>query len=190
MFKKEDLESFTLFNPKEDKETKIVDAPGNYAVLLRPESKLPDSVIKIEYTPSIITYDGKGYELIYVGISKESLYIRDYKKHFTGNNAGQSTLRKSLGSLMGMKKTYRSKGEKVKKNPKTKFINSDEEKLSEWMNEHLLLLFKANPNFKKMEDEMIVALNPLLNLQQNHNPVNKDYRNVLSELRNDLSDLK
>lgn len=189
MFKKEDLESFTLFDPQKDNASKIVDAPGNYALLLRPESKLPDSVIKIGHTPSIVTYEGKEYELIYVGISTKSLYKRDYSKHFNGH-AGQSTLRKSLGSLMGMKKTYRSEGEKVEKDPKTKFIDSDEEKLSEWMNEHLLLLFKVNPNFKKMEDEMIAVLNPLLNIKQNPNRVNEEYRKVLSKLRNDLSDLK
>lgn len=190
MFKKDDLESFTLFDPQKDDASKIVDAPGNYAILLRPGSKLPNDVIKIEYTPSTATYDGKEYEVIYVGISNESLHTRDYKKHFTGNNAGQSTLRKSIGSLMGLKKTYRSEGEKRKTNPKTKFIEDDEEKLSEWMHKHLLLLFQANRNCEMIEEEMIAALNPPLNIQKNYNSINITYRNALKGLRNDLSDMK
>lgn len=185
MFKKEDLESFTLFDPKEDKETKIVNSPGNYAILLRPGSKLPDC--KVEYQPCIITYDGKEYELIYVGISTKSLYKRDYSKHFNGH-AGQSTLRKSIGSLMGMAKTYRSEGERGKDRPKTKFIDSDEEILSEWMNDNLLLLFKADQKAEKIENKMIEVLNPPLNIQNNCNPVNKPYRTFLKELRKYLSD--
>ncbi len=58
------------------------------------------------------------------------------------------------------------------------------------MHEHLLLLFQANRHPKTMENEMIATLNPPLNIQGNHNPVNKTYRNALTALRNNLSDLK
>lgn len=188
MFKKEDLKDYTLFDPRTDDESKIVNEPGNYVILLQPGSKLPE--ITSTYSPTTIVYDGKEYEVIYVGISKEGLYKRDYKTHFNGNNAGRSTLRKSLGSLMGLKKTYRSNGEQRKSSPKTKFIKEDEEILSEWMNDNLLLLYKANPNPDTLETEMIHILNPPLNILKNYNPVNKSYRSLLSTLRNDLSDLK
>ena len=43
------------------------------------------------------------------GISTVSIRKRDYQQHFIGNNAGKSTLRKSLGSLMGFPKIPRDK---------------------------------------------------------------------------------
>ena len=55
---------------------------------------------------------------------KKSLKKRDYKQHFAGNNSGGSTLRKSLGSLMGLKKIPRDKNNPF--NGKTKFSETDE----------------------------------------------------------------
>lgn len=187
MFKKEDLKDYTLFDPRTDDESKIVNEPGNYVILLQSGSKLPE--ITSTYSPTTIVYEDKEYEVIYVGISNKALYKRDYKNHFNGN-AGKSTLRKSIGSLMGLKKTYRSNGEQRKSSPKTKFIKEDEEILSEWMNDNLLLLYKANPAPDTLETEMIEILNPPLNILKNYNTVNKSYRSLLSTLRNDLSDLK
>lgn len=187
-FKVEDLKEFSPFDPEIDGENKIVDAPGNYAVLLRPGCHLPECEVK--YKPSMATYMGTEYEVVYVGVSSKSLRERDYKKHFNGNNAGQSTLRKSIGSLMGLKKTFRSPAEYGKENPKTKFVDSDEVKLSEWMRKNLLLLFKGNSNYEEIEKEMIKELNPPLNIQENHNEENKGFRSHLTTLRTDLSDLK
>lgn len=186
-FKVEDLEEFSPFDPERDREDKIVDAPGNYAVLLRPGSHLPECEEK--YKPSMATYMGTEYEVVYVGVSSKSLRERDYEKHFNGNNAGQSTLRKSIGSLMGLKKTFRSPAEYGKEKPKTKFVDSDEVKLSEWMRKNLLLLFKGNSNYEEIEKEMIRVLNPPLNIKENHNEENKDFRSRLKTLRTDLSDL-
>ena len=188
MFAKEELEGFRFFDPKRGNESEITKSAGIYAILLRPGSTLPE--IEIGYTPCIVEYKGDKYELIYVGISKKSLYKRDYLTHFQGNNAGRSTLRKSIGSLMGLEKTYRSEVEKDKGKPKIKFIDSDEEKLSEWMKENLLLLYKADEKCEEKEKEMIMVLNPPLNISKNTNNVNNDYRNKLKSLRTDRSDLK
>ncbi|MDE5874090.1 MAG: hypothetical protein K2H15_00470 [Muribaculaceae bacterium] len=187
MFEREELEKFTLFNPAVDKESKIADCPGRYVILLCKGSSLPTA--GIDYTPCTVSYKGEEYELIYVGISNKSLRKRDYHQHFKGNNAGQSTLRKSLGSLMGMKKTYRSEGERGKSSPKIKFIDDDEEKLSEWMQENLLLLFKSDGNPGEKEKNMIALLNPPLNIQYNSNIINSQFRSNLTRLRNDRSDL-
>ena len=191
MFKRDDLNDFTLFDPKKDSESIITKAPGLYAILLRPGSSMPKSKFKIPYTPCMVNYQGQEYELIYVGISDNGLYERDYKKHFNGT-AGSSTLRKSLGSLMGLTKTFRSEKEKTRTSGtvKTKFIKEDEENLSKWMNSNLLLLFKTASNRDEIETKMIAELNPPLNIQKNINSVNADYRKMLSSLRNDLSDLK
>lgn len=137
----------------------------------------------MDHEPSIITYGDKKYELIYTGISEDGLRNRDYHQHFTGNNAGRSTFRKSLGSLMGLEKTYRSAAERGKTNPKTKFTDADEIKLSEWMRRNLLLLFMPNDNPKAYENTMIMEFNPPLNLQGNSNFINSGFRKHLSELR-------
>ena len=187
MFTKEELERYTPFDPKTDDQSLIADCPGLYAILLRPGSSLPQC--EVSYTPCNITYLGQEYELVYVGISTKSLRKRDYQTHFNGNNAGRSTLRKSIGSLMGLKKTYRSEGEKDERNPKIKFVDKDEEQLTEWMTDNLLLLFKADLTPGKKEKEMIAILNPPLNIKDNPNILNKPYRDNLTKLRNDRSDL-
>lgn len=185
-----DFNQFSPFNPLENDDVIIADRPGLYLILLRPGSSLPD--IELAYERSLINYCGQPYEVIYVGISKDSLRKRDYNTHFEGNNAGKSTLRKSIGSLMGLRKTYRSAGEVGKSNPKTKFISKDEEILSDWMRNNLLLLFLPLPSSKLeiIETEMINNLNPPLNLSKNHNIANKSFRHRLSELRaTNLSEL-
>lgn len=189
MFEVNDFGNFTLFDPKKDSVSKIAKSPGIYAILLRKGSKLPEC--GVEYVPCRVEYKGEEFELVYVGISNKGLYQRDYKNHFNGH-AGKSTLRKSLGSLMGLKKTFRSENEKGKDSGsiKTKFIDKDEDTLSFWMNDNLLLLFKTRLNPEELETEMINILNPPLNISKNRNIENAAYRKRLSELRNDLSDLK
>lgn len=180
-FKKEDLEGFKMFDPRNGDKKSLPDCAGSYAILLRKNSSMPES--GAEYTPSMVTFGGQEYELIYVGISNKSLRERDYKQHFTGNNAGHSTLRKSLGSLMNLEKTFRSEGEKDKVNPKTKFVDADEIRLSEWMENNLLLLYKEKLNPDELEEAMIKVLNPPLNIKNNQNIENKAFRSCLSEMR-------
>lgn len=187
MFNKEDLLEFSLFDPKKDQPIKIIDCPGNYVVLLRKGSKLPDG--GTSYVPIIVNYDGNEYEVIYVGLSTKSLRKRDYKQHFTGN-AGRSTLRKSLGSLMGLKKTWRDKPKDGEQSSKTKFIDEDEDRLSQWMEENLLMLYKANGHSEVLETEMIQVLNPPLNLEKNTNTVNLSFRMNLKKLRTDKSNIE
>jgi len=165
---------FRLFDPIKNTSEQIPDNPGNYIVCLRKGSKLPDVGIEFETKPY------QGFKVIYTGIAGTSLRKRDYRQHFTGNNAGSSTLRKSLGSLFGYPKIARDKNAS---NGKTKFNISDEIKLSEWMMKNLFLYFKTNSNPDELENELISTLNPPLNLSKNKNFKNKEFRNRLSELR-------
>jgi len=165
---------FRLFDPTKNTSEQIPDNPGNYIVCLRKGSKLPDVGIEFEMKPY------QGFKVIYTGIAGTSLRKRDYRQHFTGNNAGSSTLRKSLGSLFGYPKIARDKNAS---NGKTKFNISDEIKLSEWMMKNLLLYFKTNSNPDELENELITTLNPPLNLSKNMSLRNKEFRNKLSELR-------
>lgn len=166
--------NFTLFDPKKLTSNNIPDTSGNYIVCLKYGSELPDIGIP---------YEMKTYQelnTIYTGMATNSLRKRDYKQHFTGNNAGSSTLRKSLGSMFGYDKIARDRDPS---NGKTKFKESDEIKLSDWMQSNLVLYFKSNLNPNDLEDKLINELNPPLNLSKNSNIINQEFRKKLSELR-------
>lgn len=173
---------FKLFDPQIHTENSLPNEPGNYIVALRPGCQLPP--IGITPTYKQWKYEGKQYDIVYTGISNRSLRKRDYAQHFTGNNAGRSTLRKSLGSIMGFNKIPRDKNKP--ENGKTKFNPQDEETLSAWMKENLLLFYKPAALPKEIENneaDYIRRYNPPLNLADNHNEENRSFREKLSELR-------
>ncbi len=170
------LEEFkrNCFDPKIDFETKIPDSSGNYILCLRKNSKLS--------TPTSLTWTKfDGLDVIYTGIAGNSLRTRDYKQHFKGNNAGRSTLRKSLGVLFGYKLIPRDKDPNT---GKTKFRIEDEIELSEWMHTNLIMYFLPTFDFNRIEIELIKHFNPPLNLKDNKNMINADFRTQLSNLRN------
>lgn len=181
-FDVKDLELFTLFDPAKDDKGTITEQPGNYAILLRQGSKLPD--IGVSYIPCLINYKGEMYELIYVGRSEDSLRNREYDKYFTRNNSGQSTFRKSVGAMMDFTQTYRSKGEIGKKSPKTKFLPTDEALLTEWIKKNLLFLFKPYEAPKHTKTAMVQALDPILNLEEYpEHSLNIPFRKALKSIR-------
>ena len=176
------LKTFKKFDPLANDNTAISDCPGNYVIALREDAVLPGDM-QPDYIPCC-TLEGVAYRVIYTGISSKSLRKRDYRQHFTGNNAGQFTLRKSLGSLMGLSKIPRNAGDP--ENGKTKFNDDDEAQLSLWMAANLLLFFKTSTqheNPKVLERELIEKINPPLNIKDNPNDVNNGYRRYLSDLR-------
>lgn len=173
---------FRMLNPDKDLFEFLPDTSGNYIIALKHSAKLP----KVSIGPALCQYcyNGCCYDVIYTGISKKSLKNRDYKQHFAGNNSGKSTLRKSLGSLMGFKKIPRDKNNPF--NGKTKFLEVDENKLSEWMKHNLLLFFREEKNvinIEEIEKELINSYNPPLNIKMNNNTINEDFRELLKELR-------
>lgn len=172
---------FKMFDPSKNVESDLPDGPGNYILVLRKGAKLPD--IGIEPVMKTREYESEAYDVIYTGISKNSLRNRDYRQHFTGNNAGRSTLRKSLGSMMGMKKVPRDANNPD--NGKTKFEATNEAILSDWLHDNLLLLYHATriDEVEKLEQQLIDFYNPPLNIQNNRNEANMNFRNKLKELR-------
>jgi hypothetical protein len=169
------LNNFLEFNPLSDNEDKIPNAPGNYIVCLSPNSKLPDVGIQFK------SLKMNNLEVIYTGIASHSLRTRDYQQHFNGNNAGRSTLRKSIGSMFKYKQIPRDKDPNT---GKTKFSENDELILSEWMKKNLILFFYKTDNPESYENDLIDKLNPPLNLDKNKNIVNRPFRKELSRLRN------
>ncbi len=176
--------SFKLFDPMKDCNSILPNLPGNYFIVLRTTSQLPPIEVSPEF--HYIDYNNSHYPIIYTGISNISIRKRDYHQHFIGNNAGRSTLRKSLGSLMGFSKIPRDKNNPD--NGKTKFNENDEEILSQWMRENLLLFYsienREQEQIKNLEKELINDYNPPLNILGNNNPINKEYRALLKILRN------
>lgn len=171
------MANFKLFDPMTMDSNTLPNGPGNYVFLLRKGSQLP----KVDIEPQIpeVTLDGNTYPAIYTGIASKSLRKRDYRTHFVGNNASRSTLRKSIGCLFGYDFIPRNEGDSEHK----KFKPADEEKLTEWMMSNLLLSFVENADPKPLEEKLIAELNPPLNLDKNHNMVNKEFRALLSKLR-------
>lgn len=166
--------SENCFDPKVDTETKIDDRPGNYIICLKNNSFFD----KLAITPEFTKF--QNLNVIYTGIAGTSLRKRDFKQHFTGKNAGSSTLRKSLGCLFGYKLVPRDKDSD---SGKTKFVGADENKLTEWMLTNLVMFFLPTSNYDEIESQLINHLNPPLNLMGNHNSINTDFRKKLSTLR-------
>lgn len=169
-----DIFKVNRFDPKTDSETIIADSPGNYILCLKRNSKLPTVSIK----PILTNFEG--LQVIYTGIASGSLRTRDFRQHFKGNNAGRSTLRKSLGVLFGYKQIPRDSDLTT---GKTKFNNADEQKLSEWMCDNLIMYFLPTLDFNSIEIELINHFNPPLNLKDNASIINIDFRRLLSSLR-------
>lgn len=170
------LNSFrqNLFDPLADSESKIPDKAGNYIICLREGSCLPI----VSVVPEFIKFEN--LDVIYTGIASSSLRSRDYRQHFKGNNAGRSTLRKSLGVLFGYKKIPRDSDPST---GKTKFSDADETKLSEWMAKNLILFVLPNKDHENLEIGLIKHFNPPLNLKENHCWTNMEYRRLLSSMR-------
>ena len=88
---------------------------------------------------------------------------------------------------MEMKKIPRDAGKP--ENGKTKFSENDEICLSNRMKKNLLLLYRAawgvnaETLIKEDEKRFILEYNPPLNIQHNMNEVNREYRNLLKQLR-------
>lgn len=168
----EQLNKYKRFDSLKNIPTEIPNTKGNYLIVLKSNSKLPT----IGKTFNCKTIDNK--KIIYTGVSNRSLRSRDFRQHFNGT-AGNSTLRKSIGSMFGWKKIPRDKVV----NGKTKFNIEDESVLTDWMKNNLELYYFPNINPEENEESLICLLNPPLNLSKNKNIQNSDFRTELSRLR-------
>ena len=177
---KERLPLFKLYDPLRNHYSDIPDLPGNYLFLLRNDSSLPP-------TPEVpvfshINVNEESLRVLYTGIStKARLRKRIYTRHL-GNNSGKSTLRKSLGRLFGFRLVPRDKNKP--NDGYKKFCKEDEEKLTDWMKRNLVVLYDDRAdNYEMLQNQLITYLNPPLNIKDNHNPINLEFRKKLKRLR-------
>lgn len=169
-----------LFNPRTMDVEEIPNKPGLYIIVLDNSVSLPSEVSMPNFQTTSLVHNEISYPVIYIGKSSKSLRMRTYQQHFNGN-AGISTLRKSLGCLMGFSLIARDTHNPQSK--KTKFQESDEEKLSKWMYDNLMFFYCLIDFDEKMEKSLINQYNPPLNIQWNTNKINEEYRLALSKLR-------
>ena len=175
--------SYKMFDPMKLDSGLPPEKPGNYIFLLRPGVKLPENVIQGQPTFNTLEFEGTEYEVLYTGVTSRTLYERVFRTHLFGNNAGKSTLRKTLGCLWGYPFIYRDKNPNPNRALKTKYREDDEHSITQWMKTNLLVLVVPNANYEDDETEMIETFNPPLNLKKNHNIVNWSYREKIKELR-------
>ena len=167
------LRSFegNVFMPKSDSAKLLPNEKGVYIITVQDKEALPLPMRDLRYSYLA------GRPIVYVGISNKSLRVRDYRSHFKGNTRG-STLRKSLGSLLSLAK---KRTESILS--KYRFEKDDEVLLSEWMINNLVLHYFVIDNPLIIEKLLIDQLNPPLNLKDNKNIENIDFRIRLKELR-------
>ncbi len=146
---------------------------GLYIISVRDKYALPEEMHNLVY--SFVNER----PIIYVGISSISLRERDYNNHFNGN-ARKSTLRKSIGSLRRYDRVWYP-GEI--NTCRYRFTDPCEKELTMFMKANLLLNYYITDEYETIEKILIDYLNPPLNLQNNHNLVNKEFRELLSILR-------
>ena len=177
-----DLAAFTLYNPVTGSPKEIPSGAGNYFVVLKEGCSLPDVGIPVKMAKF------RGMDIIYTGVAGASSGLR---KRITwahlGDNAGRSTLRLSLGVLMGFKPIPRDASNP--NNGHTRFRPDEEARLTDWMKDNLLVYFFSNDDFEAVEEELIASLNPPLNLMKNYNPVNRELRTQISYLRSQVQPL-
>lgn len=169
-----ELNDFILFDPLINDGNDLPLSPGNYIVTIRDISELPKKDCEV-VTPLF-----RGHNLIYTGITGDTLRNRIWNQHL-GDNAGRSTLRLTLGCLKGYEPIPRDKDNPD--NGMVRFGPEDEKELQGWMKKNLLFYYLPNKAPKTIEEELIEMFNPPLNLMKNYNPVNQEYRRKISALR-------
>jgi hypothetical protein len=130
------------------------------------------------------------HQIIYVGKTESSQEARDAKTHFTSGKTGNSTVRKSIGSILREQDNLipipRNESDYTKgRFSHFKFDSDSEEKITNWMRNNLALSFydypMSNDLIDKLETEIILELTPILNIDhKNHkNP----YKDLIKQLR-------
>ena len=161
---------FIVFNPQLGSKLELPQGSGNFLICMRQGSLFP----KTSLEPTFCIY--KELRVLYTGMSS-NIRKRNYDQHFNGD-AGKSSLRKSIGSLIGYKQIIRDKNKP--NNGKTKFNEQDELELSQWMKTNLLLFYIENDEYKEEKQNYIDTYDPPLNLIKNEKSDNLEFRKSLS----------
>jgi hypothetical protein len=130
------------------------------------------------------------HQIVYIGKTESSQEKRDLKTHFTSGKTGNSTVRKSIGSILCSQKNLTP----IPRNDidyeagrfsHFKFDEPSEKIITNWMKNNFALSFYEYAESKKLidklETEIIRHLKPILNIDHK-NPKNP-YKNQIKQLR-------
>jgi len=115
----------------------------------------------------------KKHQIIYIGKTESNQKKRDYDTHFASGKTGNSTVRKSIGSILclfnNMNPIPRNDSDyKKRRFSHFKFDEPSEQIITNWMKTNLALSFYEYPENKKLidklETEIIKELMPVLNI--------------------------
>ena len=166
------------FNPSVNDKSVLPDSAGISLVCIKNEVELPRTF------DEVIFKKFEGYRVLYTGIAgrentqRNSLRKRCYRDHFASNDSSGSTLRMSLGVLLGFKLIPRNNNVR-----RTKFYEANEKELTNWMKQTLIICYVEVENPWKYKEELIERFNPPLNIKKNYSPINLEFREKLKELR-------
>lgn len=138
-------------------EQNIPNKPGLYCVrVVRPE---------VLAKPFADVLQNRKHNIIYIGLASQSL-----KERFLGQELrakGHGTFFRSLGAVLGYKPVPGSLIGKINQN-NYRFSTSDEKKIVKWIEDNLIINWiELTDNLDRIEDELIKANLPLLNIAGN-----------------------
>lgn len=161
-----------MFDPSVSDPNELPTVEGIYFVVSRSVASLPIEMRDLEYRAIY------NKPVLYIGIAS-NLKRRDFKNHFNGT-ARNSTLRKSIGSMFNLR---REQYPNEVGTGKYKFISKDEEMLSLWMKDNLVLYYLVAEDSKEKEIDLINEYHPPLNIDKNKSEINKNFRILLKNKR-------
>lgn len=159
------------YDPLNGDPIRLPDGPGIYLVCGKSVISLPPGMNGIQYKMV------NNKPLIYIGTSAQSIRRRIYRDHIDRTACG-STLRKSMGCLLGFERQYLD-------NHRYRFMPACEIELSKFLRETVVFFFHECTDYDLFEELLINKYCPPLNLTGNNGLVNQEFRIMLSILRQD-----
>jgi hypothetical protein len=161
--------------PSSDEETAFADFRQSRASINRLVASAASGVYAIYLrTPGLLAPIAEGkHGLLYIGLST-NLTSREFEQHFSSGNTGFSTFRRSIGALLkdrlSLRAIPRAFGPSETNVCNYRFNDDSEARLTTWMREHLEVGVHASNRFLELENVLIPALRPVLNLTKWANP--------------------
>ncbi|MCA0386426.1 MAG: GIY-YIG nuclease family protein [Firmicutes bacterium] len=162
--------SFKLYNrfsPKIEELRVVPQTPGVVVVLSNYLQDLP-----VPLRTATFNYY-KSSPILYIGTTNN---LRARLKDHLQLTAQNSTLRKSLGTLLSLDRTYVTRRT-------YQFTSEHESQLNAWIYDNLYFLYLPTEDFESEELDLLNTFNPPMNLRIRDNPVNAEFRAYLTEMR-------
>lgn len=151
------MDSSKFRSVKQLNDLDIPDVPGIYVIRIRDIKKLPQVFSKV--------LDERKHNILYIGISEDSLKERFWDKELHAKGPG--TFFRSLGAVLGYLPKARSfNGKTINYN--YKFWAHDSAEIIGWIEDNLEVNFVAHSdNLEEIERSLIAKYLPLLNIKKN-----------------------